>query len=389
MIEIKNINLTEVFGREKIDKWRNSYPIFQDENVQLWITHKIEKFTRSGKEPVKFSVTGYLKHLNDYCEFYECENPSELLEEKIDARNKRLLNYLSQLLRNGVNEVSVKNSIQSRIKSFYSDRGSPLSDGLQTASSGLNVNEIILDRHTIQKILVKLHRPEYRLILKTQALLGLRISDLLEKIVGYKVERYKDHHFIRGFNTMKEGVKINYLFFPTELSNLIESIGGIKLVTKSGNPIKSYDVLERIKSIVEEMGLEGNIKTHSFRKYFSSQVRKCREVDIEFKEHLMGHKGQNLSRSYNNNLKDIEWFYEQWLKIEPYICIECQIYDKTSEEIKVLKQENFELRGDIKKMKDQIKEIYEAQEIVKQALIGMGLKEIPKLTKKELEKKMQ
>ena len=108
---------------------------------------------------------------------------------------------------------------------------------------------------------------------------------------------------------MKEGVKINYLFFPTELSNLIESIGGIKLVTKSGNPIKSYDVLERIKSIVEEMGLEGNIKTHSFRKYFSSQVRKCREVDIEFKEHLMGHKGQNLSRSYNNNLKDIEWFY--------------------------------------------------------------------------------
>ncbi|MFX1371351.1 MAG: tyrosine-type recombinase/integrase [Promethearchaeota archaeon] len=351
MIELKNLNLTEVFGQKKIEKWEKKYPIFRNNDVKLWIVHKVEKYARSGKIPSRFNTTGYLKPLNDYCRFYECENPTEFLEEEIDERNKRLLTYLSSLLRDGVNEGSVKNMIQSRIKSFYSDRGSPLSDGLQTVSAGSNVNEIILDRNTIQKILVNLHRPEYRLILKFQALTGFRISDILECTPKYKIEKYKNHSFIRNFKTMKEGVKINYVFFPTELSNLIESVGGFIFETKMGNKINKNNYLRRLKAICKEMGIEGNIKTHTFRKYFSSQVRRSREIDAEFREHLLGHKATNLSRSYNQNLLDIEWFYKQWLKIEPNICIDCEVYDRTSEEVKKLKQENFELRGDISNMK--------------------------------------
>jgi uncharacterized coiled-coil protein SlyX len=151
-------------------------------------------------------------------------------------------------------------------------------------------------------------------------------------------------------------VVINYLFFPKELTILFQSIYNAELTqidltnilnTNRGTRINKKDYLERIKNIGEELGISQNIKTHSFRKYFSSQIRRLRDLDMEFKEHLMGHKGQNLSQSYNNNLRDVEWYYNQWCKIENAICIECEIVDKTNKEIA-------DLRVKLAKKDDQI-----------------------------------
>ncbi|MFW6283045.1 MAG: tyrosine-type recombinase/integrase, partial [Minisyncoccales bacterium] len=152
--------------------------------------------------------------------------------------------------------------------------------------------------------------------------------------------------FIKNFKTKKVGVTINYVFFTKELSTLIQSVHGIKdltqldtsklMKTRNGTNILQNDYLQKIKEIAEDVGIKGNIKTHAFRKYFSSQVRKCKHVDDEFKEHLMGHVSYNLAQAYNNNLKDIAWYYNNWKKLETLVCVDCIVYDHTSKKVKNL-----------------------------------------------------
>lgn len=386
MIDIdieKDIDLIKIFGKDKIQKYNKKYSILSNKDVLSWIKNKINKYTNKGKEENKFSLTSYVNALQIYCNYNKVENPSDLLTEEIDKRNGRVKRYLMFLMnakseeeiqeiikigfKKKPSEVSVRNLVQSRIKSFYSDRGSSVSFGLDTAKSGQNKHEIYLTRSIIKKIKAKFESPEYRLICKFQTQLGLRISDVLEGLTSgkYLIERFKEHYFIRNFRTQKMGIVINYMFLTEELTSLIQSIYGAEdltqldlttiMKTKKGTTISKTDYLNRMKIVAKDIGITGNVKTHSFRKYFSSQVRKCKEVDDEFKEHLMGHSSYNLSQSYNNNLKDIEWVYEEWSKLETLICVDCIVYDRTSKEIINLKAQYKELiKKNIKKDKENL-----------------------------------
>ncbi len=385
MIKLKNLNLKDLYGQETYGFYIDKYSIFRNEDVQKWIIHKIEKYSRSGKDPKKFATSNYLRVLQDYCDFYKCNNPTEFLKEDVDTRNKRLINYLNTLIREGKNETTVTNSIQSKIRSFYSDRGSPTSDGLPSVQAGVNKNEVVVDRELIKRFKAKLNRAEYRLILKIQCLLGLRIGDILNELTSgkYKIQKYKQHNYIKNFKTKKENVIINFLFFPKELNILMESIYGeidridltkilmtksvkhakrdangfilrdengkmIMTAEKRRQRINKHDYLERLKKISRELGITENVKTHCFRKYFSTQIRNdAKELTDEFKAHLMGHKSQNLSSSYNQRLRDIKWFYKNWKKAEAVICIDCEIIDKTNEMIVKFKEENIKLREQI------------------------------------------
>jgi len=364
MIEIKkfDINLDEVFGnlkngKSKWCKYQEKYSVLQDNEVNKWIQDCIQQFASKGKDPSKFGITGYINELQKYCNFFEVKKPKELLMESLDDRNSRLREYLTELLKQGKNEASVKNATQSKVKSFYSHRGSPITFQLECLDSGINSNEIILITNTIRLMEERLS-PQYKLIMKIQSQLGLRISDVLDELTSskYKIEEYNGYYFIRNFMTQKEKIKINYIFFPKELSILLQSVMNCKDLTKldlktlfksryenSDNRIDGSNYLKRIKEILEDLGLKGNLKTHSFRKWFSSQGRKS-GVNIEFSEHLMGHKGQNLSSSYNNNLKDIEWYFTQWKISEKNILINSEIVDQTDKEVLELKEENTKLK---------------------------------------------
>ncbi|MBD3216331.1 MAG: tyrosine-type recombinase/integrase, partial [Candidatus Lokiarchaeota archaeon] len=175
---------------------------------------------------------------------------------------------------------------------------------------------------------------QYRLLLKFVALTGLRIGDVLDDITSgkYRLYKYKEHYYIKNFTTHKYQVEIKYLFLPTELTTMIQSIYPQDLknldltklfLTRNNTRIKEKDFLERLKKISEEIGIDGNAKIHDLRKYFRGQIGKCKAVTKEFKEHLTGHKIK-LSQ-YLNKLKDINYFYSQWLKIEELICIDCEI----------------------------------------------------------------
>lgn len=380
---ISKINLREIYGDAKIDAWEERYSVFSNEDVKKWIESKVRKFSKKGKDPKKFSITGYLNELKKYCDFYKCNNPTELLEEHIDDRNTRLINYLTELIKLGKNEVSVVNNYQSRIKSFYSARGSPITEGIESYSAGLNKDEMIFERDDLKLFTAKLHRAEYRLLLKTQALLGLRVDDILEELTNgkYKLEKYKNHYFVRRFVSQKWNVIINFMFFPKELTTLMQSIYTSDLTkldlrkifqTKKGTRIKAYDYLDRIKKIGKELEITQNVKTHCVRKYFDSSLEDVKDVKNWFKEHLMGHKAKDLSESYNTKLRKIDYFYKKWLEVEKSICIDCEIYDATNEEILELKKEmvkkdeqvkllikqNLKFEKDLDQLKEWAKELY-------------------------------
>jgi len=359
-IEDSNYDLKTTFGLDrgkkyeyKMDKWNDKYSILESKEVIRWIQDKMKKFASkgSGKNPADFKILNYAKVFQDYCDYNKVSEPAELLIEPLDDRNRRVQDYLDYLIKGGRNEVSVSNMIQAIIKSFYSTRGSPVTYQKDNYDSGKNYNEIILLKNTIQLIQQHLNSANYRLILKIQTQLGLRIDDILKELTNgkYSIKKYKKHYYIPKFETKKEAVIINFLFFPKELAhNLIVATNTTdltkldlsKLLSSriSDNKIDKTNYLKRIKEVTQELKIDGNIKTHSFRKYFSSQVRGTRDIAIEFSEHLMGHKGKNLTQSYNNNLKDIKWFYQEWLKVETNLLIDAEIIDKTNEEIVSLKE---------------------------------------------------
>ncbi len=379
LVKSKVIDLNKIFGIKKIEKWLKDYPIFKIECVKKWIIDKIDKFTDEGKDAVKFAIASYLKPLYQYCLYNKVNNPNELLNEEIDQRNLRLKVYLKDFLMNPngkledykkigfrtqPSEVSIRNNIQSRIKSFFSNRGKPISYNMKSKKSGANIRELTLTKDIIKKIQSKLESPNYRLICKSESQLGLRISDVLEELTNgkYIIEKFKDHYFVRNFETQKRKVIINYMFFTRELENTLKAITGLDdltkcdltklLLTRNETRIKQNDYLQRLKEIVKELGIKGNIKTHAFRKYYIGAIGKCanRLEDPRIITHFEGHEASYTDQSYLRMIKDIETYYNEWLKTEICVCIDCIAIDKTDKEVLALKENNIKLEQRLEKV---------------------------------------
>ena len=149
------IDLEQIFGIKRIngyinnqDKhikgWKDRYPIlWQSEDVMLWIKSKIFRFMAKGKDSSKFNVGNYVTALMKYIEFHNT-SIDELLQDDLDQHNMRLLKFLNAMIKKGENPVSVLNNYQSRIKNFFKSRGKRITEGLETKSSGVNRNELIL-----------------------------------------------------------------------------------------------------------------------------------------------------------------------------------------------------------------------------------------------------
>ena len=91
-------NLEDIYSKKLYSKWVEKYPIFLNKDVMAWILDMIDQFTNEGKEASKFAITTYLNPMNQYCIYYETDNPSLLLEEDIDQRNLKLKSFLKYLL---------------------------------------------------------------------------------------------------------------------------------------------------------------------------------------------------------------------------------------------------------------------------------------------------
>lgn len=387
----RKFDLSAIFGAERVNSWNKRYSlVWESEDIQNWVQSKMKAYVSKGKEAEKFTITGYFNAMEKYCKFTGLK-PEELLAEEIDNRNDRLCHYLSYLVEEKKkNPVSVANGLQSKIKSFFSDRGRAISYQMPCYDSGINRHEIILDRQMLQAIEHALSSPAYRLLFKFQAQTGLRISDILEELVSgnYEIEKHKDHYFIRKFITQKRKIIINFLFLTTELSNMITSCTGVQDLRKldlttlfmnrlGTNRINRNDYLTRIKEICSELNYEGNMKTHSLRKWFNTQLTHA-PIHIEMREHLSGHKQQHLSNAYNRDLSNIEKVYESFLSIEEYICIDAEIIDKTNDKIIELEKS----LAEEKELREQMKSNYE-QELIKLKQVQMQMLDIIRDLKKD------
>ncbi len=377
MLEIKEYtieDLKSIYDKRKngsfyVDVWLKKYPVLKNQSVFLWISSKIRKYASSGKEPSKFNINAYLKALQDYCQYNKVENIDNLLSESVDVRNRRVLKYLNHLIEKGVNPVSVKNAYQSRIMSFYSNRGVPITESLKSEQEGVNHNEIDLDREKLQAILNQINHPEYRIIAYLQALTGLRVNDVLQELTSsignepkYQIEKYQEHYYIKQFETYKEKEKIRYIFFPKELSNLIKSTYQIDdltkldlskdfLQTRNGNNISSIEYNRKLKEVAKKLYPKERMRSHSLRKYFNTNCGRVNlseysrknlnltigsEIELNFKEHLIGHRVHYSSKVYSKILSSREIFYNLWKALENELCINCEIVDNTSQEIESL-----------------------------------------------------
>lgn len=388
--EYTKSDLQAIFGKKKLYGWDTTnkkekithhdgyyelYPILENNDVFRWITTKMNKFAQKpNKEPKNFKISSYLNPLQKYCDFYDVSNPSDLLKENIDKRNQRVVDYLVYLINEkGLNEVSVKNAYQSRIKSFYSARGSPITDGLETEDSGVNHNEMNLDREKIQAILNMINNSNYKLTAKTQALLGLRISDVLRELPKYKIFKHQEHYYIKNFLTIKENVRIKYVFFPNELTKLLQAIYQIenlreldlssrflrtrKSKNKGDKVILSSEYLRKLKIVTKKLYPNEVMRSQSFRKYFATQISRVNltkirndigsDVESNFKEHLLGHKVHYSSKVYNQIINDINQFYELWKPLEASLYIDLETVNTTDKEVLEIKEKNVKLKEQI------------------------------------------
>lgn len=438
MIDLKNnneTNIKKVFGTDKYDDWIEKYSIFKDQNVKDWIIDMIDQYTDEGKEAIKFKPQSYLKILQQFCDYNKVENPSDLLKEDIKLRNRRVKKYLSFLLNVKDNDIelerigfrstkidkskkaikenliikkpansTIRNSIQSRIKSFYKNRGYLITYNLKTVKTGVNKDEIRLDKKIIRKIQSKLGSINYRLICKFESQTGLRINDILEELtIGkYKIEQYKEgekklNYFIRNFETQKEKVTINFLFFTEELSDYIktatatDNLKELDLTTlfktRSGTKINQIDYLNRLKEIAKELKINENIKTHSFRKYFITQVELCGDnLSSTWKKHFTGHSLDYRTDAYDKNVENIEIYFKNWKQIEQLVCVDCIVYDHTNIEILNLKDKYESMIKDANEKEKRIMELNKEMKEIKFLIdimtpIFKGLNESMKGTK--------
>ena len=146
--------------------------------------------------------------------------------------------------------------------------------------------------------------------------------------------------------------------------------------TRKGTRINQNDYLKRVKAVVKELNIESNIKTHSFRKYFRTQIHANKDkVSVEFCEHLMGHIGKNLSDNYNMLVRNRTLYFEEWVKLQNLICIDCITIDNTSKlvvehgialkrkdnQIDALNQRVIELGEMMNKVYDQLQGYYDKE----------------------------
>ncbi len=395
--EEKVYDIRKVYGKDKksgedfYNKWLREYPILKNEDVQKWIRNKINQFTDEGKNPKGFKITTYLRPLYQYCLFNKVENPTDLLDEvnmtveingkkgDIENGNLRLKTYINFLLdvikdKNNKqklqklkdlkfrvmkntgkvkipNEVSVRNMIQGRIRSFYSSRGFQLSVKIKTKDSGKNVNEIDVDKEMIKRIKNNINNITYNLVCKFQTQTGLRINDILKELTNgkYVIENYKDgdfeRYFIRNFETQKEKVVINFMPFTNELADMLsltypeikDDLTKLDLsnlfITRNNKRIREVDYLDRLKLATKRAGIKGNMKTHLLRKYYITQIEDVKEISSKFRDHLEGHTTDYSDKTYNKNIRRIKWFFDNWKLIEESICVNGVIYGKTDKKV--------------------------------------------------------
>lgn len=142
-------------------------------------------------------------------------------------------------------------------------------------------------------------RPNNRLatILVLQANLGLRIGDILNLKLNSFV---RDGSRYRLDIVEQKTSKTRTFTVPLEIYNFIKLYvleNGIKSTAKIF-PISERAVQKQLKLVVEHLGLSNNISTHSFRKYYATEIYINNNYNIALVKELLQHSSVSTTQRY-------------------------------------------------------------------------------------------
>lgn len=173
----------------------------------------------------------------------------------------------------------------------------------------MNKKTVALDKEQYEQIITVIQqgfktsdgytfKPNSRLatLLVLQANLGLRLSDILHLHI---CDIVKDAGRYRlDITEQKTGKSRTFTVVP-ELYNYM-----LRYATDNGinSKAKLFDLTERavqkqLKIVCDYLHLE-NISTHSFRKFYASEIYKNNDCDIELVRHLLQHSSTSTTQRY-------------------------------------------------------------------------------------------
>lgn len=173
----------------------------------------------------------------------------------------------------------------------------------------MNKKTVALDQDQYQKIISTIQqgfttdtgytfKSNYRLttLLVLQANLGLRLSDILHLHICDIVRdagRYR-----LDIVEQKTGKARTFTVVP-ELYNYILQYAADNGINSKA---KLFDITERavqkqLKIVCDYLKLE-NISTHSFRKFYATEIYKNNDCDIELVRHLLQHSSASVTQRY-------------------------------------------------------------------------------------------
>lgn len=141
-------------------------------------------------------------------------------------------------------------------------------------------------------------KPNQRLatLLVIQANLGLRLSDILNLRI---CDIIKDAGRYRlDITEQKTNKQRTFTVVPELYTYMLEYATNHKISNQARLfPITERAAQKQLKLVCDYLGLE-NISTHSFRKFYATEIYKNNGYDIELVKHLLQHSSTSITQRY-------------------------------------------------------------------------------------------
>lgn len=141
-------------------------------------------------------------------------------------------------------------------------------------------------------------KPNNRLatLLVVQGNFGVRICDILKLTLSDIVLENGRYHL--DIIEQKTGKRRNFVV-PTELYHSIEEYAKENKINPKARlfPVCERAVQKQLKIVGEYLGIE-RLGTHSFRKYYATDIYYASGCDIELVRHLLQHSSVKVTQNY-------------------------------------------------------------------------------------------
>ena len=141
-------------------------------------------------------------------------------------------------------------------------------------------------------------KPNNRLatLLVVQANLGLRLSDIVSLTLSDIVR--DGNRYRLDIIEQKTQKKRTFTVVPDLYTYLLEYATNNKISKQARLfPVTERAVQKQLKTVCDYLGLE-NISTHSFRKFYATEIYKNNDFDIALVQHLLQHSSASITQRY-------------------------------------------------------------------------------------------